>query len=246
MVSLGVRLRARSMKHAFKSTIAAFALMSAAPAMADIVDAAASQSQGILVHGNGGAADVGTDITGTLGAGPSAPEIVHFTGNTTAAGDINDVMLQQGAGQAELTGAIISGNDTEGLISGDIFLTGDAGMEWIELAFFGATGGTIEFTLSALDASGTPETDAFFSYLLDPNGANRFAFQALNGETITNLAYSIAGGTAEGLRQVRIASTDAGVPPVPEPATWAMMLLGFGAAGFALRRRRRPALLQIA
>ena len=41
-------------------------------------------------------------------------------------------------------------------------------------------------------------------------------------------------------------STDAGVPPIPEPATWAMMLLGFGAAGFALRRRRRPALRQIA
>ena len=35
-------------------------------------------------------------------------------------------------------------------------------------------------------------------------------------------------------------------PPVPEPATWAMMLLGFGAVGFAMRRRRRPALLQVA
>ena len=31
--------------------------------------------------------------------------------------------------------------------------------------------------------------------------------------------------------------------PVPEPGTWAMMLLGFGAAGYAMRRRRRPALL---
>jgi hypothetical protein len=33
---------------------------------------------------------------------------------------------------------------------------------------------------------------------------------------------------------------------VPEPSTWAMMLLGFGAVGFAMRRRRRPALLQVA
>lgn len=234
------------MKHTLKGTIAALALIGATPAMADIIDASASESQGTLVHGNGGAADVGTDVTGTLGAGPSAPEIVHFTGNTTASGDVNDVMLQQGAGQAELTGAIISGNDTEGLISGDIFLTGDVGMDWIELAFFGVTGGTIEFTLSALDADGNPETDAFFSYLLDPNGANRFAFQALNGETITNLAYNIVGGSAEGLRQVRIASTEAGVPPVPEPATWAMMLLGFGAAGMMMRRRRRPGITQIA
>jgi hypothetical protein len=37
-------------------------------------------------------------------------------------------------------------------------------------------------------------------------------------------------------------------PSVPEPATWAMMLLGFGAAGTAIRRSRRKEtkLLQIA
>lgn len=33
---------------------------------------------------------------------------------------------------------------------------------------------------------------------------------------------------------------------VPEPATWAMMLLGFGAIGMASRRRRKPMLAQIA
>jgi len=33
---------------------------------------------------------------------------------------------------------------------------------------------------------------------------------------------------------------------VPEPATWAMMLLGFGAVGFAMRRRRAPILAQAA
>lgn len=38
-----------------------------------------------------------------------------------------------------------------------------------------------------------------------------------------------------------------GVPRgVPEPATWAMMLLGFGAVGGAMRRRRRGTALQIA
>jgi hypothetical protein len=35
-------------------------------------------------------------------------------------------------------------------------------------------------------------------------------------------------------------------PAVPEPATWGMMLLGFAGMGFAMRRRRRPALAQIA
>ena len=34
---------------------------------------------------------------------------------------------------------------------------------------------------------------------------------------------------------------------VPEPGTWAMMLLGFGAIGVSIRRRRgKPALMQIA
>jgi hypothetical protein len=40
--------------------------------------------------------------------------------------------------------------------------------------------------------------------------------------------------------------SDIGLPVpggVPEPATWAMMLLGFGAAGMALRRNRGKALL---
>ncbi len=33
---------------------------------------------------------------------------------------------------------------------------------------------------------------------------------------------------------------------VPEPATWAMMLFGFAGIGFAMRRRRRPILAQVA
>jgi hypothetical protein len=39
-----------------------------------------------------------------------------------------------------------------------------------------------------------------------------------------------------------------GTPPaVPEPATWAMMLIGFAGVGISMRRRRRqPALMQIA
>ena len=36
------------------------------------------------------------------------------------------------------------------------------------------------------------------------------------------------------------------VQAVPEPATWALMLLGFGGIGFAMRRRTKPALAQLA
>ena len=96
---------------------------------------------------------------------------------STAAGDENDVMLQQGAGQAELSGATISGNDTEGLISGDIFLTDNAGMEWIELAFFGVTGTSIDFTLSGLAADGATPEEFAFNYLLDGSGVGEVRFR---------------------------------------------------------------------
>src|SRR6476661_1716401 len=41
-------------------------------------------------------------------------------------------------------------------------------------------------------------------------------------------------------------SGNAAFAAVPEPATWGLMLLGFGGIGMALRRRRRPALAQVA
>lgn len=39
---------------------------------------------------------------------------------------------------------------------------------------------------------------------------------------------------------------DAAVAPVPEPATWAMMTLGFGGIGFAMRRRKVAARIRLA
>ena len=55
--------------------------------------------------------------------------------------------------------------------------------------------------------------------------------------------WSVASG--KGLSHLAFFGTKAAVP---EPGTWAMMLLGFGAAGTALRRRKRTgrALLQVA
>lgn len=56
-------------------------------------------------------------------------------------------------------------------------------------------------------------------------------------------------GTKDG--GYNLVSTDIPVntpPPVPEPATWALMLLGFGGIGFAMRRSRNQsgALMQVA
>ena len=243
------------MKFPLTATVAALALVGATPAYADIIAQKTSFDQGILVHTNG--EETGHDIVGTLGAGPSAPEIVHFQGMTDATGsdDPLDVRLQQGNGQAEITGAEFGGNDTYNLLSGDIFLNaalagsgtpGDPtnmGMSWIELAFQGVTADMVTFTLTLL---GEPDFVQSFAIDHNPNGENKFGFQAINGESILNLHYDFSGGTADeadSLRQVRIIPFGSAIP---EPSTWTMLLMGFGAAGYSLRRRRKLALTQLA
>ena len=67
--------------------------------------------------------------------------------------------------------------------------------------------------------------------------------------TLTNLGL-LAGNFTLTVEGTRGASTVFGghvdATAVPEPATWGMMLLGFGALGWQLRRRRRHVLAQAA
>ena len=73
-----------------------------------------------------------------------------------------------------------------------------------------------------------------------------------------NQNYLLSGGTFDGMMVQTLDSSFSffqlkqnsynGVPAVPEPATWGMMLLGFAGIGMSLRRsrKRNPALLQVA
>jgi hypothetical protein len=54
--------------------------------------------------------------------------------------------------------------------------------------------------------------------------------------SLYTLRYDLsASGTSNGLR---VTTTGGVAGAVPEPATWAMMILGMGAVGFAMRRRK--------
>jgi hypothetical protein len=82
-------------------------------------------------------------------------------------------------------------------------------------------------------AGAAPEATSFFLFDFGTTGSNTL--------TITGRA----GANALGTSDAAILST--GLAPVPEPTTWALMLLGFGGMGMALRRgRRRKTLMQIA
>ncbi len=70
-----------------------------------------------------------------------------------------------------------------------------------------------------------------------PNGFNQFAFRGVAYDDDTKIYgmrfggnYLLLTGTADGVPNP--------TPGIPEPATWAMLILGFGLVGSAMRRRR--------
>ena len=223
----------------YVTALAAMCLMAGSPAFADIVPATPSDNQGVLVHGTG-TEQIGEEVIGQLGIGGTIG--VHFNGETTQnPGD--DLRLQQGQGQADVTGIeMVAGgnpNDVYLITALDIFLDPNNVYQWIELSLYGT--GTITFTLT--DSLG----GTFTGFVYDlTSGENKFAFEGINGQSIANLHFDVTGGGITTVKQVRIDTSAPGA--VPEPGTWGLMLLGFAGAGFALRRRRRQTgeLLQLA
>lgn len=94
----------------------------------------------------------------------------------------------------------------------------------------------VTFSNVFLTGTGITGSLALTQALFDPNDTFLRNNIAVGAGTFT---LNILGtpGTQNGALSgsVSFAST----PAVPEPGTWAMMLLGFGGIGFAMRRRRR-------
>ena len=75
----------------------------------------------------------------------------------------------------------------------------------------------------------------YFSLQNAVTSGNNIAFWDQNGSAGVSFQ---SGVGALGVTHAFTLTSDA-VPAVPEPATWAMMLLGFAGIGVAMRRRRR-------
>lgn len=138
--------------------------------------------------------------------------------------------------------------------SGNMFqgsLTNQTGLDAV--AALGGSGGTyLEPKLEGLDSdAGTINFSTLLTGLtifgLHAGGAGDggqgsffFSFDAGLGTDVITITDRL-NSNATGLSNAALFKTGGGTPRdvdgVPEPSTWAMMLLGFGALGFGMRRR---------
>lgn len=158
----------------------------------------------------------GTTVMGTTNQTSTMVSVNSLNGETLSTTSSN--------GQARFS-------PTDGsLDTARIFLTNGGTFTSAEFNLFNALSGTSSVTITVNGTTGATRTFDL------SNGENFFGFQATGGDTISSISFDTNGSGVADLRQVRLGGITGAVP---EPATWAMMLLGFGAIGFASRRQRK-------
>lgn len=108
----------------------------------------------------------------------------------------------------------------------------DAGLAFTETEFRVFGGTATELTLTVVDTAGEIFQETF---AIPKSGY--FSARAIDNQLIDYFSIAV-NGTLGDIRQIRVGGVQ-DIAVIPEPASWAMMLLGFGSAGAMLRTRRR-------
>lgn len=129
--------------------------------------------------------------------------------------------------------------DDGGLAGLQFRLNEGLGFKEVEFNIFGTGATATQTVLNFTDQFGNLFTETFNI----TNGQNFFSARALDDQFITNVSFTL-NGDVQDVRQFRIGGIgevggeDPGGGEVPEPASWAMMMAGFGLVGASMRRRK--------
>lgn len=183
-----------------------------------------------------GAVDQVTDFDALYpGASSMFLDDVYVAGDITITSNGLNTLVAKGAGSAYFTVRNSFANNNDEKIIGTITEPGYNMISFWIGDLVGADDVTVNFTLN----------DGFFGTGMSSwpaqEGFRFHGFVAPEGRYFTS--FSIRGNTGNGFHRVGVAQIELGhtAAAAPEPATWAMMILGFGATG-AVVRRRRPVL----
>ena len=178
-----------------------------------------------------------TDTNVLITSGTNLPAVLAtFNGGGTTLGGTftsnSDALTGDASGQAVVTASVGLLNNLTFMVNGSTFT----------VATFNLIGNATGFIFgTAVDGT------AFARAFALGSGSNFFGIVATDGDVLTGFTINSVAGFQD-LRQLRLGGVVATVTAVPEPGTWALMLIGFGAVGISMRRRRRTArnLLQLA
>jgi hypothetical protein len=92
-------------------------------------------------------------------------------------------------------------------------------------------------TLANITVVTNLQTETFTNQAISTSGNNFFTLQSGSGEIIQSVSIAAVNGLFSDVRQERLGDITAQAA-VPEPTTWAMMILGFAGVGFMAYRRR--------
>lgn len=201
-----------------------------------------------------------TILIGT-GAGTLQPdENLLFNNNPANGATVAGITNQTDTLVSIMGGEVLAGNGgqarlqaADGLINTTFTFNGLAGQRLgfdlsnpalafanTEFRIFVGGGSATQATLTFVDTAGAQFRNTF---AIPSNGF--FNAQVTGGPQIDYFTIA-TNGSLQDVRQIRIGGIERFEVPsgaIPEPATWLMMILGFGAIGATLRhRRRRPAL----
>ncbi len=174
-----------------------------------------------------------------------------FTGNVVVdyAGSPQTSLIRWPTSYGDLTNVLE--NETDGATYIDLTFTADAGFNVVLFGFDLAGWPSKDYLLPG-GVRVTSGADSLFSQANvlvqgDTTGPRHTGFDfgaGLAGQALT-LRIDLAGlaGNSDniGLDNVRFGQVALPTTAVPEPATWALMILGMAGAGAALRQRRRYA-----
>ncbi len=200
---------------------------------AGAVLSAASASATILISATPGAVQPAENVVfqTTAPTGVNAFGTTNQT-NTPVTFTGIEALVTPSAGQARIEAA-------DGGLSELSFAlaTGKAFSE-VEFNIFGAGATATSVTLNFTDQFGA----VFSNNFAIGSGQNFFSAIAIDNQLITNVSFLLNGNVGD-VRQFRLGGITnlpgpVGPGGVPEPASWAMLMAGFGLVGATMRRRK--------
>ena len=93
-------------------------------------------------------------------------------------------------------------------------------------------------TLANITVVTNLQTMAFSNLAVSSSGNNFFSLQSGGGEVIQSVSIAAVNGLFADVRQERLGDIQSITAAVPEPTTWAMMVIGFAGVGFMAYRRK--------